>query len=69
MENEMTDELLTNKEAAKFLRSWQVALWRLRRDGILAFNRFASKILYRRADLENFLTRNRRNGEMQNDQA
>ena len=69
MENEMTDELLTDKEAAKFLRSSQVTLWRLRRDGILPFNRIASKIVYRRSALEKFLTRNQRNGEVQNDQA
>jgi len=69
MENEMTDQLLTDKEAAKFLRSSQVTLWRLRRDGALGFNRVASKILYRRSELENYLQRNQRNGEVQNDQA
>ena len=68
MDNKITDELLTDKEAAKFLRSSQVTLWRLRRDGILPFNRIASKLIYRRSDLENFLTRNQRNGEVQNEQ-
>ncbi len=62
MDNEIGNELLTDREAASYLRSSQVTLWRLRRDGILPFHRVASKILYRRSDLENFLARNQRNG-------
>jgi hypothetical protein len=54
----MPDEFLTNKEAAKFIRSSEVTLWRLRRDG-LPFYRVQSKILYRRSDLETFLKENR----------
>jgi len=60
-----THELLTDKEAANYLRSSQITLWRLRKKGELPFNRIASKILYRRSDLENFLARNQRNGEVQ----
>jgi excisionase family DNA binding protein len=58
-----TKEFLTNKEAAEFLRSSEVTLWHLRRCGELPFNRIASKILFRRSDLEAYLKRNLRNAE------
>lgn len=64
---ETQTELLTDKEAAEFLRSSPLTLWRLRKRGELPFTRIASKLLYRRSDLENFLTRNQRNGDGKND--
>lgn len=56
-----TNEFLTQKEAAQLLRSSEVTLWRLRRDGEIPFNRIASKILFRRSDLEAFIEKNRQN--------
>jgi excisionase family DNA binding protein len=55
---------LTNKEAADFLRTSEVTLWRLRRRGSLPFNRIATKILFRRSDLERFIANNKQNGEV-----
>jgi excisionase family DNA binding protein len=63
--NQTITEFLTVKEACVLLRSSPVTLWRLRKKGELPFNRIAAKILFRRSDLENFLTRNQRNGEVQ----
>ena len=63
--NTRETELLTDKEAAKFLRSSQLTLWRLRKSGELPFTRIATKLIYRRSDLENLLNRNQRNGEVQ----
>ncbi len=67
MELEQTTEFLTNKEAAEFLRSSEVTLWRLRRSGELPFNRISTKLLYRRSDLENYLRGNLRNGGVRNE--
>lgn len=57
-------ELLTEREAAKFLRLAPISLWRLRRKGELPHVRLASKLLYRRADLIAFIERNARNAEV-----
>jgi len=56
-------ELLTDKEAAQFLRSSPLTLWRLRKRGELPCVRIATKLLYRRSDLIAFIERNKRNCE------
>jgi Helix-turn-helix domain len=60
-------ELLTNSEAADFLRSSTVSLWRLRKEG-LPFHRINRKLLYRRSELEAFLQQNRRSSGGKYDQ-
>lgn len=62
-----TNDLLTNAEAAKFLRLSRLTLWRLRKRGELPFVRLATKLLFRRADLIAFIERNQRNGEVTNE--
>ncbi len=57
-------ELLTDKEAASFLRLSPLTLWRLRKRGELPFVRLATKLLYRRSDLLAFIERNQRNNEV-----
>ena len=63
-----TTEFLTNKEAASFLKSSEVTLWRLRRSGELPFYRIASKLLYRISDLEGYMQSRKRNCEVQYEQ-
>lgn len=58
-----TSDLLTDKEAAQFLRLSPLTLWRMRKRGELPFVRLASKLLYRRTDLIAFIERNQRNAE------
>jgi DNA binding domain, excisionase family len=57
----MPNEFMTNKEAADYLRTSTLTLWRLRRGGAIPFYRIASKILYRRSDLDTFSEQYRRN--------
>lgn len=59
-----TSDLLTDKEAAQFLRLSPLTLWRLRKRGELPFVRLATKLLYRRTDLIAFIERNQRNAEV-----
>ncbi len=54
------NDLLTDKEAAKYLRISQITLWRERKAGRIAFRRASSKLIYKREDLENYLERNKR---------
>lgn len=58
----MPSEFMTNKEAAVYLRTSTLTLWRLRRGGQLPFYRIASKVLYRRCDLDDYSEQQRRNG-------
>jgi len=53
----MDDErrVFTDREASEFLRLSQVTLWRLRKSQRITFRRVASKIVYLREDLEDFL--------------
>lgn len=53
-------EIFTDKEASEYLRISQVTLWRERRAGKICFRRIASKIVYLREDLEDYLNRNKR---------
>ena len=53
-------EIFTTKEAARFLRTSSITLWRERKAGNIAFHRVASKIVYTRQDLESYLERNKR---------
>lgn len=59
-----TSDLLTDKEAAQFLRLSTLTLWRLRKRGELPFVRLATKLLYRRSELIAFIERNQRNAEV-----
>lgn len=59
-----TSDLMTDKEAATFLRLSPLTLWRLRKRGELPFVRLATKLLYRRSDLIAFIDRNQRNSEV-----
>ncbi len=52
-------EILTNAEAARYLRCSPITLWRLRKNGKISFHRIAGKLVYTREDLENFLERNK----------
>ncbi len=54
-------QIFTDKEASEYLRISQVTLWRERKKGKIDFRRVASKIVYLREDLENYLNRNKRN--------
>lgn len=56
-----TQEVFTDKEAAAYLRTSQVTLWRERRKGRITFRRVSSKIIYLRQDLEAYLDQNKRN--------
>ena len=56
----INEPLFTDKEAAKFLRISQVTLWRERKAGKITFRRVASKIVYLKEDLENYLEQNKR---------
>ena len=53
-------EIFTNREAAEFLRTSPITLWRERKKGKISFRRVASKIVYLREDLENYLEQNKR---------
>jgi predicted site-specific integrase-resolvase len=53
-------QIYTDKEASDFLRISQVTLWRERKKGKISFRRVASKIVYLREDLENYLNQNKR---------
>jgi len=53
-------EIYTDKEASEYLRISQVTLWRERKKGKIDFRRVASKIVYLKEDLENYLARNKR---------
>lgn len=57
----MPNEFMTNKEAADYLRTSTLTLWRLRRGGAIPFYRIAGKVLYRRSDLDTFSEQCRRN--------
>lgn len=53
-------QIYTDKEASEFLRISQVTLWRERKAGKITFRRVASKIVYLKEDLENYLEQNKR---------
>ena len=53
-------QIYTDKEASRYLRISQVTLWRERKKGKIDFRRVASKIVYLKEDLENYLNRNKR---------
>lgn len=57
----MPNEFMTNKEAANYLRTSTLTLWRLRRGGAIPFYRIARKVLYRRSDLDTFSEQCRKN--------
>lgn len=50
--------IFTNKEAATYLRISQVTLWRERRRGRITYRRAASRIVYLRRDLDDYLENN-----------
>lgn len=53
-------EVFTNREACLFLRISPVTMWRERKAGKISFRRVASKVVFLREDLENYLDRNKR---------
>mgnify|MGYP002780663670 CR=1 FL=1 len=53
-------QIFTNKEASSYLGISQVTLWRERKKGKIAFRRIASKIVYLKQDIEEYLERNKR---------
>lgn len=55
-------ELLTEQEAADFLRISKVSLWRARKRGLLTFRRVMGKILYTKTDLLDFLENSKHGG-------
>lgn len=50
------DEVLTDREAQKFLRKSRSTLQRWRNEGILPFKKVNGSVLYRRSDLLSILT-------------
>lgn len=53
---ETTNQVLTEVEAAEFLRLSRQTLWQLRKARRIEFHKAGKKILYRQRDLENFLS-------------
>ena len=53
-------DIFTNAEASEYLRISLVTLWRERRAGRITYRRVASRIVYLRADLEQYLNKNKR---------
>ncbi len=53
-------QIFTDKEASDYLRISKVTLWRERKKGNISFRRAASKLIYTRQDLEDYLQRNKR---------
>ncbi len=49
--------IFTDREAAAYLRIGQTTLWRLRKDGKISYRRASAKLVYTRADLDNYLER------------
>lgn len=49
---------LTEKETQEYLNVGRTTLYKLRRDGVIPFSQRGRKILYRKADLDDFLMRN-----------
>jgi excisionase family DNA binding protein len=58
-EKQFPNELFTEIEAARYLRISRTTLWRMRSQGNIDFRRANCKLLYSRADLENYLERNK----------
>ena len=61
-DNTREREVFTTKDAAIFLRTSPITLWRERKAGRITFRRVASKIVYLREDLEKYLEQNKRGG-------
>jgi hypothetical protein len=59
IQKQFPDELFTTIEAARYLRISVTTLWRERTKGNISFRRASCKLLYSRADLENYLERNK----------
>lgn len=53
-------QIFTDKQASDYLGISQVTLWRERKKGKIAFRRIASKIVYLKQDIEEYLERNKR---------
>jgi len=53
-------EIFTSKEAGRFLNISTVTLWRERRAGKISFRRCASKVIFTREDIQEYLQRNKR---------
>ena len=53
-------EIFTAREASVFLRISPVTLWRERKAGRISFRRVASRVIFLRSDLEEYLERNKR---------
>jgi len=51
-------EVFTDKEASNYLRISQVTLWRERQRGRITYRRAASRIVYLRKDLDDYLENN-----------
>jgi hypothetical protein len=54
------NDLFTSKEVCIFLKISPVTLWRLRKAGRVTFRRVASKIVYLRVDVDEYLERTKR---------
>jgi hypothetical protein len=59
IQKQFQSELFTSREAARYLRISITTLWRERSKGNISFRRASCKLLYSRADLENYLERNK----------
>jgi len=60
------NEIFTSKEASRFLRISAVTLWRERKAGRISFRRIASKVVFTRQDLDNYLERNKHEALFEN---
>lgn len=60
------NEIFTSKEASRFLRISAVTLWRERKASRISFRRIASKVVFTRQDLDNYLERNKHEALFEN---
>ena len=52
-----TDNLLTIKEAATYMRCSKVFIWKIRKAGKLRFLRAGRKVLFNKADIDHYLNK------------
>lgn len=59
-------EIFTSKDACRILKISTVTLWRERKAGRISFRRIASKVVFTRQDLDNYLERNKHEAIFEN---
>lgn len=54
----LSDCLLDETEAGRYLKRSRISLWRMRRDGVLPYSKYGGRVLYKKSDLDDFIDRN-----------